>query len=102
MDCVFQYTSFSGVYLDDVVMFSESLDGHGDHLIYLFELIAKNGLKLTISKCSFVNAQTKLLGHVIGKEVITVDQEMTTIRRSTPEPRKKTKLRRFLGLQGYY
>ena len=53
IDGAFKDLPFIRVYLDDVVVFSESLDVHVDHLLQVFELIARSGLKLKLAKCSF-------------------------------------------------
>ena len=97
-----EYTLMTWSSLDDVVVFLESLDVHVDHLLQVFELIARSGLKLNLAKCSFAQSQTRLLGHAIGKEWIEVDPEKTSIIWSTPEPRTKAESRSFLGLAGYY
>lgn len=102
MDGIFRGLPFLRVYLDDVVVFSNSLSSHADHLLQVFGLIADNGLKLKIAKCAFAQSQTRLLGHVISGAGIKVDPEKITIILNTPELRNVTELRSFLGLAGYY
>lgn len=102
MDCVLRDLAFVRVYADEVLIFSEPLKDHVRYLIRVFELIKTSRLKIKTSKYSFVHAQTKLLGDVIGKESIEVHQEKISIIWSTLEPRKETELRGFLGLAGYY
>ena len=68
----------------------------------MLELIAGNGLKLRVAKCSFAQSQTSKLELVIGKEGIEADPEKTSIIWNTPEPRTKTELRSSLGLAGSY
>ena len=101
MDSVLRDQPFVRVYLDDVFVFSETLNAHFEHLLELFELIAHSELKMKLSKCCFAHSQTKLLGHVIGKEGIEVDPEKTLIIYNNPEPRTKTESRGFLELAGY-
>ena len=102
MDYVFRDIPFVRVYLDDVVVFSDSMSSHVEHLLQVFEVIAKSGLKLKIEKCAFAQSQTKLLGHVVSAEGIAVDQEKISAIVETPEPRTVTEMRSFLGLAGYY
>ena len=45
MDYVFPDIPFVHVYLDDVVVFSDSMSSHVEHLLQVFEVIAKSGLK---------------------------------------------------------
>ena len=102
MDYVFRDLPFVRVYLDDVVVFSYSMSAHVEHLLQVFQVIAKSGLKLKIEKCAFAQSQTKPLGHVVGNEGIAVDQEKISAIVNTPEPRTVTEMRSFLGLSGYY
>ena len=102
MDYVFRDILFVRVYLDDVVVFSDSMSSHVEHMLQVFEAIAKSGLKLKIEKCAFAQSQTKLLRHVFSAEGIAVDQEKISAIVEIPEPRTVTEMRSFLGLAGYY
>lgn len=102
MDYVFRDLLFVRVYLDDVVVFSDSMSSHVEHLFQVFEVMAKGGLKLKIEKCTFAQSQTKLLGHVVRAKGIAVDQGKISAVVHTPDPRTVTDMRSFLGLAGYY
>ena len=64
IDLIFRNHPFFRVYLDDLVIFSADLKEHVGHLCDAFAKIAKYGLKLKVSKCSFAHYMIKLLGHV--------------------------------------
>ena len=102
MDQLFQGLSFARVYLDDVVVFSKSAEEHISHLLQVFKVIAMSGLKLKISKCSFAQSQTRLLGHIISREGVPVDLEKINVIRGEREPSTTKELRSFLGLASYY
>ena len=102
MDQLFQGHSFVRVYLDEVVVFSKSVEEHTSHLCEFFNVIAASGLKPKISKCSFTQSQTLLLGHIISREGADVDPEKISIIGRDMEPSTTTKLHSFLGLAGYY
>ena len=102
MDQVFRHLNFVRVYLDDVVIFSESLEKHLEHLRVAFATIAEAGLKIKVSKCAFAHSSVRLLGHIVTKDGLEVDSDKTAAIQSFPEPRTKTDLRSFLGLAGYY
>ena len=102
MDQVFRHLDFVRVYLDDVVVFSESLETHMKHLNMVFTTIAEAGLKIKVSKCAFAHSSVRLLGHIVTKDGLEVDPDKTAAIQRFPEPRTKTDLRSFLGLAGYY
>ena len=102
IDYVFRDITFVRVYLNDVAVFSDSMSSHAEHLLQVFEVIAKSKLKLIIEKCMFAQSQTKLLGHVFSAEGIAVDQEKISTIVKTPQPRTVTEMRSFLGRAGYY
>ena len=60
--------SFVSVYLDDVIIFSETLEVHLGHLKQVMERLRQAGLKLKPSKCHFVCEEVQYLGHVIAAQ----------------------------------
>ena len=50
------------VYIDDVIVFSSSLEDHFEHLRKVVCKLIKAGLKLKPSKCHFVRAEVEYLG----------------------------------------
>lgn len=56
---------FAQVYLDDVVMFSRSIEEHKKNLKIVTERLTKAHLKLKIKKCSFMHEKIELSGHFI-------------------------------------
>ena len=57
---------FTCMYLDDVLVFSETYDDHLYHLNTVFEKIQKASLKLKLSKCQFFKTHLHYLGHRIS------------------------------------
>ena len=55
--------SFVSVYLDDVIVYSETLEDHLKHLQRVIERFMKTGLKLKPGKCHFVCKEVLYLGH---------------------------------------
>ena len=54
------------VYMDDILVHSESFEDHLRHLEDVFIQIRRHGLKLSPSKCHYFQKQTEYLGFVIG------------------------------------
>ena len=56
---------FVSVYIDDVLVFSRSLEEHMDHLAQVIDRLQGAGLKIKPSKCSFMCQEVEYLGHII-------------------------------------
>ena len=56
---------FVSVYLDDVIIFSESLKEHVEHLEVVFNRLRDASLKLNPRKCKFVCDEVDYLGHLV-------------------------------------
>ena len=56
---------FVAVYLDDVLVFSWTMEEHLVHLQLVLNRIIQAGLKLKPSKCHFVKQEVRYLGHTI-------------------------------------
>ena len=54
------------VFLDDILIYSPSLDTHVDHLIQDLDKLREHQLYMKLSKCSFAQLQLEYLGHIIS------------------------------------
>ena len=63
------------VYLDDVIVFSETVNEHIDRLEVIFQKLIKAGLTLKPKKCNFFRRQVPFLGHVVSAEGVSTDPE---------------------------
>jgi hypothetical protein len=61
------------VYLDDIIIFSFSLEQHLKDLTEVFNRIREASLKLKASKCNLFIAQITYLGHIIDEQGIRPD-----------------------------
>ena len=90
------------VYLDDILVCSETFEDHLEHLKTVFERLRKAGLTLKPKKCFFALECVTYLGHVISREGVSPDPEKTNKVRDFPVPTDATRVRQFLGLASYY
>lgn len=90
------------VYLDDVVIFSESFEEHLKRLRMVLEAIRSAELTLKPQKCHFGYEELKFLGHVVSADGVRPDPEKTAAVAAFPVPSDKRAVRRFLGLCAYY
>lgn len=90
------------VYLDDVVVFSDTWTAHIQCIQALFDRLSLAGLTVNLAKCEFARATVTYLGHIVGQgQVRPVDIKVQAIL-YYPPPTTKKELMRFLGLVGYY
>ena len=93
---------FALVYLDDVIIYSKTLEQHIKHIEKVLDLLRKAGLKIKISQCTFLQTSVNYLGHVISQTGITPDPKKTKAIENFPTPTHISHLKSFLGLAGYY
>ena len=67
--------SFVSVNLDDVIVFSETLEAHLEHLQQVMRHFMEAGLKLKPSKCHFVCGEVQYLGHTITPQGIKPNRD---------------------------
>ncbi|WVZ84118.1 hypothetical protein U9M48_031179, partial [Paspalum notatum var. saurae] len=90
------------VFLDDILIFSKTLEEHVQHLAQVLEKLRKHQLYLKAFKCSFAQPAIAYLGHIISDQGVATDPEKTEAMCNWPKPESMTDLRAFLGLTNYY
>ena len=93
---------FTLVYIDDIIVYSQSFQQHLEHLTEVFDRLADASLKLQPPKCLFAKSRVPYLGHIISAEGIAPDPEKTNAVESFPVPTTKKDLQSYLGLCNYY
>ena len=89
-------------YLDDVIIASKTIQEHLDTLSQVLSRFAQAGLKLKLSKCSFLKRQISFLGHRVDREGIhTLDDKISAVCKF-PTPTNVDQIRSFIGLAGFY
>jgi hypothetical protein len=58
------------IYLDDILIYSQTKAKYLKHLRSVLALLHKNGLYAKLSKCSFMQQETEFLKHTISKDGI--------------------------------
>ena len=89
-------------YLDDLIVYSENIEDHYEHLRSVFELLEKGGLRLKPSKCSYLCKRLTFLGHVISAEGVHVSPDKVEAIKNFKRPTTQKLCRGFLGLVNYY
>lgn len=90
------------VFVDDIMVYSSSLQEYVYHLQQVFELLQQHQLFVKASKCSFAQQQLEYLGHIIRVTGVATDPAKIQAVTDWPVPNTLKQLRGFLGLTGYY
>jgi hypothetical protein len=93
---------FIFMYVDDIVVHSQTWNSHLAHLRKFLLRLRKVNLSLKPSKCTFGQTQIKLLGYLINPEGILVDPDKITALTTLPSPKCTKDVRSFLGLASFY
>ena len=94
--------NFCMAYLDDILIYSESVEEHQAHVESVLKRLQEAGLQADIKKCEFHVTRTRYLGYIITTEGIEADPEKVEPLRNWKYPRTVTAVRSFLGFCGFY
>lgn len=90
------------VFMDDILIYSATLDQHVSLLQQVFEILRKHKFFIKLSKCSFAQKEIEYLGHTISNLGVATDKSKIAAVQQWPIPKNVKELRGFLGLTGYY
>ncbi|XDV17726.1 hypothetical protein PO909_023545 [Leuciscus waleckii] len=93
---------FIYVYLDDILIFSSSLQEHVQHVRRVLQRLLENGLFVKAEKCEFHAQSVQFLGYVISSEGIRMDPDKVKAVIEWPIPDSRKALQRFLGFANFY
>jgi len=90
------------VYLDDILIFSQTEDQHMDILRKVLERLRKFGLQYRFDKCSFAVTEVEYLGFRLSHKGVRMCPKKVEIVKNWPDmPKSKTDIRAFLGIVNY-
>jgi hypothetical protein len=95
-------SKFSIVYIDDVLIFSKSIEEHWKHLNLFLDVIKLNGLVVSATKIKLFQTNIRFLGYNIHQSKISPISRVIQFADKFPdEILEKTQLQRFLGSLNY-
>jgi len=92
---------FMDIYLDDIVIYSDTLSEHVKHVKLVIDILAKEKLYLSEKKLNFIASELHILGRVIDDNGIRMDAEKVDSVANWKVPTNRDLLRGFLGSVGY-
>lgn len=102
IDIVLRGLDFCFGYLDDILVASNSLEQHKQHLEVLFKRLSEYGIKINPSKCHFAKESVQYLGYTVNSEGIQPLSTKVDAIRNAKRPETIMELRRYLGLLNFY
>ncbi|CAF0825482.1 unnamed protein product [Adineta steineri] len=94
--------SYCIVYMDDILIFSETFNDHLQHVEEIMRILDKHRFTVSPAKCSMAQSNIDYLGHSISGEGVTpLGDNMAPIL-TMPEPRSLKEANLFIGGLGFY
>ncbi|XP_057179663.1 uncharacterized protein LOC130547611 [Triplophysa rosa] len=93
---------FVFVYLDDILIFSQSLQEHTRHVRRVLQRLLENQLFVKAEKCEFHSDTVSFLGHVVSPRGIEPDVAKIKAVAMWAVPDSRKALQRFLGFANFY
>ena len=90
------------VFLDDIIVYSDTLEDHERHLRLALQRLREQRLCAKLSKSALCHTEVEFLGHYVGRDGLRVMEDKIEAVRDWPVPATMRELRAFLGLAGYY
>jgi len=90
------------VYLDDIVVVSQTLEEHVELLETILSRLEKAGLTINFDKCRFCRSELKFLGYMVDREGLRVCDDKVKAVSEFPRPVNAKTVRRFIGLTSWY
>jgi hypothetical protein len=93
---------FVVVYLDDILIYSTTLEEHTAQVKKVLQKLQAAGISLKLEKCAFDQQEVHFLGFVIGTNGISMDPAKVAAIREWPTPKSAFDIQVFLGLANFY
>jgi transposase InsO family protein len=94
--------AFLIVYLDDILIYSQTLGDHEMHVRLVLDLLRQHQLYANAEKCLFFQKELPFVGHVVSRSGVSMDPSKIAAIMDWPELKSVKDVERFLGLTGYY
>ena len=90
------------VYLDDILIYSDDLESHKQHVRKVLEILRKHNLHARPEKSSFHEDSIEYLGVIISPNGVAMDKGKVDVILAWPAPRNVKELQSFLGFANFY
>lgn len=98
---IFENVPGTKVYIDDVLIWGNTLEEHNRRLKLALDTARASGLKLNANKCQYRQTEITFLGEKLTQEGVMIDESKVTAIKNMPPPTDKEGVQRFLGMVNY-
>jgi Reverse transcriptase (RNA-dependent DNA polymerase) len=85
--------------LDDILIYSDDLVTHREHVCEVFQCLQKHGLYTKANKCEWHRDSVEFLGYMLSTDSFTMSVDKV---QGWPEPWKAKDIQSFLGFTNFY
>ena len=93
---------FVVVYFDDILVFSNAIDNHIEHLRQVLNVLKHENLFVARQKCEWGADSVLFLGYVVSSKGLSMDTSKIAAIYDSHVPRTITEVRNFHGLASFY
>jgi hypothetical protein len=93
---------FCTAYIDDILIFSQTLEEHIEHVKKVLARLGEAGLQIDIKKCEFHVQSVKFLGLIITTQGIRMDPAKLKAIEEWKAPTNSKEIQRFIGFVNFY
>lgn len=93
---------FCFIFLDDLIVFSDSEEEHYKHLAIIWKKLHANSVFLRLSKCKFMKTKIQYLGWIVENGKLSASPEKIETIIKWPTPDNKSEVRSFIGFCNFY
>ena len=94
--------NFSGAYMDDIIIFSQTCEDNVAHIKCVLDRLRKAGLMAKPEKCQWGSASLTFLEYTVGRGMVSTPDHRVEAIRNHVRPVTKKDVQSFLDTTGYY
>ena len=93
---------FCVVYLDDILIYSDSEEEHQKHVKRVLDRLKQFALYANLKKCEFTTRKVEFLGYIVSVDGIAMDPRRVSTIKEWPVPTSYREVQVFLGFANFY
>ena len=90
------------VYLDDILIYSNSKEEHIELVIKVLDRLAKHQLAVSVTKSVFHVKSVEFLGYIVATNGVTMSERKVESIKNWKPPRSVKKVQIFIGFANFY